>query len=112
QQQQTRKKEERPALDVEPGSYTTQMRMDDLEYVDRSRGAASPRFGPFLYPLRSATYMGRADLVELMLRDGYHVDQLDDDGCTPLQIAAGLGLADVTKALLAAGADVTLRDSL
>jgi uncharacterized protein len=48
--------------------------------------------------------------VDLLLERGAKVDSRDDRGRTPLMIAAALNHADIVRALIAAGADKSLRD--
>jgi hypothetical protein len=50
--------------------------------------------------------MVRSHLCELLLQHGVDVDVVDDQGRTPLHLAAGTGVVDTAKVLLAAGADV------
>ena len=48
----------------------------------------------------------RSQLCELLLEYGVDVDVPDDLGRTPLHLAAGTGVVDAAKVLVAAGADV------
>jgi uncharacterized protein len=48
--------------------------------------------------------------VSLLLERGAKVNARDDRGRTPLMIAAGLNHTEIARALIAAGADVSLRD--
>jgi hypothetical protein len=50
--------------------------------------------------------MVRSQLCELLLQHGVDVDVPDDQGRTPLHLAAGTGVVDTAKVLVAAGADV------
>lgn len=62
-----------------------------------------------LYPLNRTAAYGRTDIVQLMLDKGYDKDVLDEEGSTPLQLAASMGHMPVTGTLLAAGAYVSLQ---
>jgi ankyrin repeat protein len=48
--------------------------------------------------------------VALLIQRGGAINAQDDRGQTPLMIAAGMGHASIVRALLAAGADKSLRD--
>ena len=124
QQQQQQKEEEeeeeeeerdRPVFDLLSESYTPQMWMDDLELFEGcdDPGIVSPRYSHYAplvqHPLIAATVSNRVDIVTFMLDKGYDKDVTDDEGCTPVQHAAYMGLVAVAQALLAAGADVALR---
>ena len=50
--------------------------------------------------------MARADLCQRLLSRKVEVDPVDDQGRTPLHLAAGTGVLDTAQVLVAAGADV------
>lgn len=56
--------------------------------------------------LMLATYVGNAELVEKLIREGANPDARTGDGATALMYAAKNGRPDVAHLLLAAGADV------
>ncbi|KAJ3136859.1 hypothetical protein HDU90_002425 [Geranomyces variabilis] len=67
------------------------------ELVDR------PQDGPWLRgitPLALAAYLGKAELVRVMLEEGADVDARDANGATALMYAARDGRADVAEVLL------------
>ena len=91
-------------FNLDPQTFTPQMYMDAVE-DSRAAGATITN----LQPLHCAAYFGRADMVEFMLARGYDKDELNNKGCTPLQVAAMEGSAAVVRSLLAAGADTVFR---
>ena len=60
-------------------------------------------------PLMQATWMGHANIVEVLLDAGAHYDQLDAFGRTSLMIAAINGHYDAGKLLVDAGADLYIK---
>ena len=56
--------------------------------------------------------MVRAQLCQLLLDRRVHVDPEDDQGRTPLHLAAGTGVLDTVKVLVAAGANVHHLDAV
>eukprot|EP00752_Nemacystus_decipiens_P016405 g14662.t1 len=60
--------------------------------------------------LHFAAARGHAEVVTLLCLHGAAIDALSDHGCTPLHLAAMRGEVAATRALLTAGADVTLRN--
>lgn len=62
--------------------------------------------------LHWAAITGRAEVVPLLAKAGVDLDAIDDNGFTPLMYAAALDYGDTRtlQALLAAGADVEIRD--
>ena len=60
----------------------------------------------YLYTaMHAATYSGHLDVVRALLEAGAFVDTQDEDGMTPLLLAAFWGHATLVEALLDAGAD-------
>ncbi|CAM9383207.1 unnamed protein product [Pylaiella littoralis] len=70
-------------------------------------GANTDGWSPLFY----AAHAGREEIVSLLCLEGAAVDALDDLGWTALHWAVELGHAAATRALLAAGADVSRRCS-
>ncbi|HEY7156417.1 MAG TPA: ankyrin repeat domain-containing protein [Gemmataceae bacterium] len=60
-------------------------------------------------PLHFAVVKGNSAIVELLLEAGAAVEATDEEGRTPLHIAAKLGRADVARVLLKHKADVSAR---
>ena len=52
----------------------------------------------------------RASIVELLLATGVEVDPRTSTGCTPLHLAAGMGVVDVAQALVRGAADLNAVD--
>ena len=88
--------------------------MEELKFwEDSSNEAGFPPPPTILYPLHSASSIGRADIVEYMLHLGsYDKNGQDERGRTPLYHASMTGRIAVAKTLLSAGADVTLLCSM
>lgn len=109
QQQQERKTWRACDLNQKYKGYTPQMFVDVQERSAPSGGAESPDTAntSSCLPLRVAITINRVDIVECMLGKGYAVNAMDDDGCTPLVLAVGMGFVAVAKVLLVAGADDT-----
>jgi len=61
--------------------------------------------------LMSATFRGKADLVELLLDRGAEVNARNGYGATALMYAAEWGYSRIAKTLLESGADVNLQDN-
>uniref|UniRef100_A0A158P6R0 ANK_REP_REGION domain-containing protein n=1 Tax=Angiostrongylus cantonensis TaxID=6313 RepID=A0A158P6R0_ANGCA len=62
-------------------------------------------------PLMWAVYKCHAEVVDLLLNYGAHVNLIDEeDGLTPLIVAAGRGFTDIVEKLLAADAQVNACD--
>eukprot|EP00741_Cyanophora_paradoxa_P008855 tig00001388_g8572.t1 len=57
-----------------------------------------------LAPISMAAKIGRFDVVSVLAECGAEVDAKDEDGCTPLMIAAAAGAHEAVRALLDAGA--------
>ncbi|KAJ3156714.1 Ankyrin repeat domain-containing protein 22 [Geranomyces michiganensis] len=77
------------------------------ELVDR------PQEGPWLRgitPLALAAYLGKAELVQVMLEEGADVDARDANGATAIMYAARDGRADVAEVLLNFDARPQLED--
>jgi ankyrin repeat protein len=72
--------------------------------ADLSKGCKP--FGTKNTALHLATLLNDAKMVDLLVRRGAPVDALGKDGWTPLCLAARQGMPEVTKALLAARANV------
>lgn len=89
---------------------TPQDWMEDLKFLeDASNEAGFPQPPAVLYPLHSASAIGRADIVEYMLDLGsYDKNGRDETERTPLHHAAMVGNIAAANTLLSAGADVTL----
>ena len=60
-------------------------------------------------PLHSAAASDRPDMVSMLCRNGADVNKIDATMRTPLQVTAREGHTAAARALLAAGADATLR---
>ncbi len=60
-------------------------------------------------PLRIAMQMRHVDFVRALIEHGADVNRTEEHG-TPLQLAVGRGDAEIARHLIAAGADVTVRD--
>ena len=58
--------------------------------------------------LHRASEQGHAHMVALLLKHGARVDMVDDNGDTALLCACRMSHLDVTRVLLAAGADTGL----
>ncbi|VDM52189.1 unnamed protein product [Angiostrongylus costaricensis] len=62
-------------------------------------------------PLMWAVYKCHAEVVDILLSYGVHVNLIDEeDGLTPLIVAAGRGFTDIVEKLLAADAQVNACD--
>ncbi|KAK4319835.1 hypothetical protein Pmani_009253 [Petrolisthes manimaculis] len=61
------------------------------------------------HPLHAAAFKGSAQLVKILLKKAEGVDVTDNDGFTPLMVAALKGHTDVVKELLGYGADLNAR---
>ena len=53
---------------------------------------------------------GNKEVVEILLNNGYNVNQIDNDGWTPLHYAASNRFEDIIKVLIDYGADRTIKD--
>lgn len=80
-------RQQRP-FDLSCESYTPEMFMDDFERFQTSDDADILRE---VGPLGLVASSGRTDIVEFMLARGHDKDVLNDEGCTPLLLAAILG---------------------
>lgn len=58
--------------------------------------------------------IGRQDMaaIQALLVDGVDITTVDDEGMTPLMLAAKIGSPEMVEILLKAGADFTLKDKL
>ena len=61
-------------------------------------------------PLHLAVSIGRANIVQILLENGAHVDALNGKDATPLHLAAGEGKHEIAQLLLNYGAPLDLRD--
>lgn len=61
-------------------------------------------------PLELAIISGNLPLVETILKKGGEVNHVDENGVTPLMHATSRNLVDITKLLLAHGADTSPKD--
>lgn len=62
-------------------------------------------------PLIDAAAFGFAEIVELLLDMGAHIDATDEDGTTALIAAASNGHTQVVRALVESGADIGKKDN-
>ena len=76
----------------------------------RSRAAADPRLVRSAAPLLAVAGHGNAQSTALLLELGADVNGVDDDGISALHKASQAGSLDTIEVLLAAGADVDLRE--
>ena len=116
QQQPEHEQQGRREMDLRCESYTPQMYMADLERFGREENASSQSREFLGCPLLPAVLARRLDVVEFLLDKGYDKDVLCDakdvlcdGGVTPLHAAAVMGDMSIAQALLAAGADVSIR---
>ena len=61
--------------------------------------------------IHSAIEKGMLDKIKVMTEDGTDINQLDEDGTTPLQVAAKAGNIAIFNLLLNAGANVDIPDN-
>ncbi len=61
--------------------------------------------------MHSAIEKGKLKQIRAMIKEGQDVNQPDEDGTTPLQVAAKAGNIDIFNLLLGAGADVDTPDN-
>lgn len=76
----------------------------------RALTATAPELARRAGPLFAAAAAGNAAAVALLLEGGAPVNSLDMDGATPLHRAVQAGAVDVIDCLLAAGAEVDIRE--
>jgi len=78
------------------------------QLIARDADINHPGWTPLHY---AASFEGRADVVNLLLANFAYIDAASPNGTTPLMMAAGYGSIDALKALLAAGADASLKNA-
>jgi len=74
------------------------------------KAGADPNFGGIWVPLCSAVRGKSPEVVKLLLDAKAAVDAQEEEGSTPLMLAAFMGNLEMVKMLVAAGADPRLQD--
>lgn len=81
----------------------------EMEAAKRGLAEANIEFS--LAGLEKAIERGRQDIVDLFLKAGFNLEQTNEQGWTPLMVAAFFGKESAAEMLIGAGARIDARDA-
>lgn len=92
-------------------SYASATKSEIISLIEQGADLEARAFGSGATPLMRAAYVGRNDLVQILIDAGANINARDNTGSTPLMIAAMQNNVETFKLLIDAGADLLIKDN-